>query len=91
MYPEETPDWEEGWQPDAGLAAFERSENGASPARTPATGGPDAQQVPQEPATDGGEAWEDAWPPATPAQLPNSLSWGEEVQLPVPKRAGEAP
>ena len=85
MYPEETPDWEEGWQPDAGLAAFERSENGASPAVPPATGGPDAQQVPQEPATDGGEAWEDAWPPATPAQLPNSLSWGEEVQLPVPK------
>jgi transposase InsO family protein len=85
MYPEETPDWEEGWQPDAGLAAFERSENGASPAAPPATGGPDAQQVPQEPATDGGEAWEDAWPPATPAQLPNSLSWGEEVQLPVPK------
>ena len=38
MYPEETPDWEEGWDPDAGLAAFERSENGASPAAPPDRG-----------------------------------------------------
>ena len=85
MYPEEMPSWEEGWQQDAGLAPFERSENGASPATPPATGGADAGQVPQEPMPDGDEPWEDAWPPATSVQLPDSLSWGEEVQPPVPK------
>ena len=46
MSPEEMSGWSEGWEQDAGLAPFERSENGASPATPePATTAPGAPPV----------------------------------------------
>jgi transposase InsO family protein len=95
MYPEQEQPYEASPEPNAGKSQFERSENWDFPATPPMDPGvpqPGAPFDPGHPAPDEApeEMWEDAWPREgvdvdDVSELPDSLSWGEEVPPPVVK------
>ncbi len=77
---------QEGLQNQAGNESFERSENDSLPAGPPLEP-PAAEHLPEAFPPESDEEWESPWPRPLPeepiSELPDSLSWGEEVPPPV--------
>jgi hypothetical protein len=96
MHPEQEQPYEASQEPNAGKSQLERSGNWDFPATPPEDPGVPQPATPPELgnlAPD--EMWEDAWPREgvdvehleadEVSELPDSLSWGEEVPPPVVK------